>query len=116
MEYKRRPTPSPKTWAYGYEISPPTTQERLRAIEHLIEEEHANATLQTRKWQGRFVVQEQVTHLLVVSDSPDQELEVNRRLEAELTRLDAKFSLTPSVPLTDGEDPPFLIVGATPEA
>ena len=116
MEYKNRPPPFHKTWAYGYEISPPMTQERLRAIEHLLDEEHANAKLQTRTWQGRFIVQEQVTHLLVVSDSPDQQLEVNRRLEAELTRLDAGFSLTPPMPLDDGEKPPFLTPGSTPDA
>jgi len=92
------------------------TQERLRAVEHLLQEEHANAKLQTRTWQGRFIVQEQVTHLLVVSDSPDQELEVNRKLEEELTRLEAEFSLTPSMPLDDGEDPPLPTLGATPEA
>jgi hypothetical protein len=107
MEYKNRPIPSPKKWAYGYEISPPMTQVRLKAIEDLLEEEHANAKLQTRTWQGRFVVEEQVTHLLVVSDSPDQALEVNRRLEAELNRLEAGFSISPPMALDDGEDPRF---------
>ncbi len=116
METKNRPSPSRKKWAYGYEISPPVTQERLSAIERLLEEEHANARLQTRTWQSRFVVKEQVTHILVVSDSPDQQLEVNHRLEAELTRLEAVFSLTPSMPLDDGEKPLFLTSGATPQA
>ncbi len=116
MEFQNRVSKPQRKWAYGYEISPPMTQERLTAIEHLLQEEHANAKLRTRTWQGRFVVQEQVTHLLVVSDSPDQELEVNRRLEAEFTRLEAGFSLTPPMPLDDGEQPPFLTPGATPDA
>jgi len=115
MEYNSRPPPLQKTWAYGYEISPPMTQERLSAIGQLLEEEHTNAKLETRTWQGRFVVQEQVTHILVVSDSPDQELEVNRRLEAELTRIEALFSLTPPMSLDDDEAPPFRTPGATPD-
>lgn len=116
MQYQNGPTPSRKKWAYGYEISPPMTQGRLRAIEHLLEEEHANAKLQTRTWQGRFVVEEQVTHILVVSDSPDQGLEVNRSLEAELTRLEAVYTLTPSMPLGDDDGPPFLTAGEIPDA
>lgn len=116
MDFKNRPTPSRKKWAYGYEISPPMTQARLTAIEQLLEEEHANAKLQTRTWQGRFVVEEQVTHLLVVSDSPDQEMDVNRKLEEELHRLEAKFSLTPPVELGDGDEPPLWSIGGTPDA
>lgn len=96
-----RPSPSRATWAYGYEISPPMTQARLRAIEQLLEQEHSRATVQTRTWQGTFVVEEQVTHILVVSDSPDQKLEINRMLESELGKLDAAFSLTPSMPVGD---------------
>lgn len=115
MGYQNRPPRSQKKWAYGYEITPPMTQARLSAIEHLLEEEHAHAKLQTRTWQSRFVVQEQVTYILVVSDSPDQELEVNRRLEAELTKLDAVFLLTPPMPLDEGEGPPFPTPRATPD-
>lgn len=116
MGNQNRPPGSRTKWAYGYEIAPPMTQARLRAIEHLLEEEHANAKLQTRTWQGRFVVQERVTHILVVSDSSDQGLEVNRRLEAELDRLEAVFSLTPPMPVGDGEAPPSSTPGATPDA
>jgi hypothetical protein len=115
MGYQNRPPSSRNTWAYGYEIFPPMTQERLRAIEDLLEEEHASAKCHMRTWQARFVVQEKVTHILVVSDSSDQEMEVNRRVEAELARLEAVFSLTPPVPLGDGERPPFLTPGATPD-
>jgi len=103
MGYQNCRPSSRKTWAYGYEISPPMTPKRLKAIEHLLEAEHTNARRETRTWQGRFVVQEQVTHILVVSDSPDQALEVNRRLEAELSRLNAVFSVTPPLPIGGGE-------------
>jgi hypothetical protein len=116
MENQNPPPPSRKMWAYGYEISPPMTQERLKAIEHFLDEEHAEAKRQTRTWQGRFIVEEQVTHIMVVSDSSDQKSEVNRRLEAELTRLEAMYSLTPAMPLHDGEDPPFVLPGVVLDA
>jgi hypothetical protein len=88
--------PPGNTWAYGYEISPPMTPERLAIIERLLEEEHSIARLETRTWQARFVTEEQVTHVLVVSDSPDQQRDINRRLEEELGKLQAAFSLTPA--------------------
>ena len=101
MESKKRGPPSGEVWAYGYEITPPLARERLRMIENLVEEEHANAKSGARTWQGRLVVEEQVTHILVVSDSPDQDLEVNRRLETELRRLEALFSVTAPVALSE---------------
>jgi hypothetical protein len=94
MEQKRRqPTPG-TVWAYGYEIAPPLAEDRLHMIKAVLDSEHSNAMLDARTWEGRFVVEEQVTHILVVSNSPDQDLEVNRRLEAELKKLDARFSIT----------------------
>jgi hypothetical protein len=99
--------PSPRTiWAYGYEIAPPLSQDRLRVIEALVKDEHSSATLGARTWEGRLVVQEQVTHILVVSDSPDQDLEVNRKLEAELRRLEAGFSVTMPLAVVDRADSP----------
>jgi hypothetical protein len=87
-----KPGPAPReVWAYGYEIDPPVALDRLETIESLVDEEHTNAKLGARTWQGRLVVDEKVTHILVVSDTPDQDREVNRRLAAELKRLDALF-------------------------
>ena len=42
---------------------------------------------QTRVWAGRMVREQRVTHIMVVSDSPDQTLEVNRRLESRLEEI-----------------------------
>jgi hypothetical protein len=94
-----------KTWAYGYEISPPMTPERLAVIERLLDEEHSSARLETRTWQARFVTEEQVTHVLVVSDSPDQKREINRRLEEEFEKLKARFSLTPAMAVPGDAEP-----------
>lgn len=106
MGHKRR-IPPRTTWAYGYRIEPPLTQARLRVIEGLLGAERSNAKLGARTWEGRFVVEEQVTHILVVSDSPDQQLEVNHKLEAELRKLDAGYSITPAVAMADhGEAAP----------
>jgi hypothetical protein len=93
--------PPQAVWAYGYEIDPPVALDQLGTIESLVDEEHANAKLSARTWQGRLVVDEKVTHILVVSDSPDQDRDVNRRLEAELKRLKALFLVTPPVALAD---------------
>lgn len=94
MEKNTQGHPHRPVWAYGYEIAPSVERGRLAAIERLVEEEHSNARRGARTWEGRLVVEEQVTHILVVSDDPDQDLEVNRKLEAELKRLDAAFVMT----------------------
>jgi len=88
-------------WTYGYEILPPFPMERLRALEALLEDEHIRARQDSRTWVGRFLVEEQATHLLVVSDSPDQKRDVNVKVEAELQRLSAAFSITPPMEVSD---------------
>lgn len=97
MEQNKRGPPPRTIWAYGYEISPPLARDLLDSIEALVDDERSSARLDARTWEGRLVVEEQVTHILVVSDTPDQDLVVNRKLEAELKRMKAGFSIT--VPL-----------------
>jgi hypothetical protein len=46
------------------------------------------------------VPEEVITHILVVSDSPDQDHEGNRKLESELKELKAKFSVSVPMPLS----------------
>ena len=67
--------------------------------------EGVRARRDARTWEGRFVHQEQVTHILVVSDAAEQDLEVNRRLEAELRDLEASFSLTAPMAVDDEARP-----------
>jgi hypothetical protein len=48
------------------------------------------------------------TRILVVSDRPDQELEVNQLLEAKLNRLEAPFAITAAVAIEDYSGPGLL--------
>ena len=86
---------SPKAiWAYAYQIVPPQSDHRLRALEAILEQEHRDARREARTWAGRIVPEQQITHILVVSDNPEQDRDVNRRLENELKELNAEFSIT----------------------
>lgn len=95
------PVPNKTVWAYAYQIVPPQPEDRLRAIEALLDREQSEAGNGARTWVGRLVAQEHVTHILVVSDSPEQDLEVNRRMEAELRKLKAGFSITAPMQVAD---------------
>jgi hypothetical protein len=99
-----------RAWTYAYQIVPPQPEHRLRAIKDLLHGEHTHARLEARTWEGRLVSEEQVTHIMVVSDTPDQALDINRRVETELRNLEAGFALTvpmavedEATPLPDGD-------------
>jgi hypothetical protein len=95
-------TANPKTvWAYAYQILPPQPAARLHAIKSLLDHAHTEAQRDARTWTGRVVVEDQVTHILIVTDSPEQNHEVNRRLEAKLLELNAGFSITAPIAVAD---------------
>jgi len=81
-------------WAYAYQIVPPQASRRLGAIRTLLREETAAARDDARTWSGRLVLERQATHILIVSDAPGRNHSIDRRLEAEIERLDAAFSVT----------------------
>ena len=93
-------------WAYAYLIDPPQPEVRLRTLRILLDREQADATNRARTWATRLVAEEHVTHILVVSDSPVQDLEINRLVEAELHGLEAAFSMTAPVAVLEDEMPP----------
>jgi hypothetical protein len=96
-------TPNPSLesrWAYAYQLLPPQLADRLRTIQPLLDDEQADAHRSGRTWAGRVVPEELITHILVVSDSPDQDHEGNRKLESELKELKAKFSVSVPMPLS----------------
>lgn len=98
-------TPSTRTlWAYTYRLDPPQTVTRLKAVRALLEREHTAALARTGTWEGRLVVDDRISHILVLSDSPQLDGDVNRRLETELRALEASFALT--VPMAIGGELP----------
>ena len=100
MAKKTRGPPPKGLWAYAYDITLPDSEERLRTIQDLLDLEHLEARNGARTWGGQVVLEPQVTRILVVSDSPAQDRDVNGRLEAELKKLKAIFAI--SVPLAVG--------------
>lgn len=97
MTHDKHDHPTKSLWVYGYELAPPVLRERLRGIQDVLDAGHSEAELAGGIWEGRFVNGEHITHILVVSGSPAQDLDVNHRLEAELARLEAGFSTTASL-------------------
>jgi hypothetical protein len=96
------PSTGPTTnWAYAYELTPPQAEERLRGVKTLLEDAHRDAKQGARTWEGRLVQEQLITHILVVSDNPDQDTDVNRRLAAELRNLEAGFFVTLAMAVPD---------------
>jgi hypothetical protein len=88
-------------WAYAYRLLPPQTADRLKGIKALLEREHAEATRHESTWEGRLVVDERISHILVLTDSPELDLAANHRIESRLRALEADFALTVPMPILD---------------
>jgi hypothetical protein len=104
MAEKARSLEARPVWAYSYELVPPQTQERVLAIKAMLDDETARARKGERTWEGRLVHEEMITHILVVSDSPAQDLDVNHKLEEALRNLKAPYSITS--PMSVRDEPP----------
>jgi len=100
-------TTKPVIWAYTYKLDPPQSAERLNGIKELLDRESAAARKRAATWEARLVVDERISHILVLSDSPDLSSEANRRLEIELKALQAAYSLT--VPMAVGDEAPEVL-------
>jgi hypothetical protein len=88
-------------WAYGYEMIPPHREDRMTEIRGLLDRENDEAAQEGRTWTARLVTEERVTHVLIVSASPQLDLEINRKLEAELKNLGLRFVPTVPMPVHD---------------
>jgi hypothetical protein len=88
-------------WAYAYQIVPPQPSRRLSAIRTLLKNETAAARGGERAWSGRLVLGRRATRILIVSSVHGRGYPINRRLEAELERLDAAFSVTEPLAVAD---------------
>lgn len=89
-----KPSKEEPLWAYAYQLLPPRATDRMSSILELVDQENANALRNTRTWTARLVAEPQVTHVLVLSDTPDLDRDMNRRLEAKLRDLDVRFTVT----------------------
>jgi hypothetical protein len=89
---------------YAYEFARAPADDQLDAIRVVLDTEHSAARHDARTWTARLVSEQRLTHILVVSDSPDQTRAVNHRLENRLRLLNAAFSLTVPMPLDDDDD------------
>jgi hypothetical protein len=96
------PPDRPTIWAYAYRLLPPLAPSRLQQLKRLLEAEQSAARAREGKWEARFVTDDRVGHILVLSDTPDIDGESNKRIEAELRRLDASYSLTVPLAVDDG--------------
>lgn len=96
----------PTLWAYAYEVVPPQPSAEWAALRALLDAEHATAEREGHRWTGKLVYKQLVTHLLVVSDHPDQDRDINRRVEEWLKLVSPAFSITAPKALTVAEPPP----------
>jgi hypothetical protein len=89
-----KPSTEEPLWAYAYQLLPPRATDRMTRILELVHQENADAVRDARPWTARLVAERQVTHVLVLSDTPDLDGDMNRRLEARLRELDVRFTVT----------------------
>lgn len=95
-------------WAYAYRLDPPQPALRLRGVKALLEREHREAIAREATWEGRLVSDDRISHVLILSDTPDLTGPANRRLEIALQLIDARYVLTVPmvVPVESVDDPP----------
>ena len=86
-------------WVYAYQLDPPQPEPRFKKINSLVRQAQSAAKRKGRIWTGRIVVETLITHLLIVTDHPEQVPAVNRAIETELKQLDMGFALTGPAPL-----------------
>jgi hypothetical protein len=77
----------------------------MRSVQTLLARAHLDARDQARTWEGRLVREQHVTHILVVSDSPAEDGELNARLESGMRLVGAGFQRTAPLIVLDEPDP-----------
>ena len=97
-----RPAAARTLWAYCYEMVAPHAGDRMSAIRELVDRQNSEAARVGRTWTARLV-ERRVMHVLIVSTSPELDVDINRKLEAELTELGVRYLMT--VPMRVTEEP-----------
>src|SRR5216110_1862662 len=90
---KQRP-PAPKNSAYAYQLDPPQPEPRFAKLKILLRRARLAARRDGRLWTGQIVMEAHITHILVVTDAPDESRAVDRAIDAELKRLKMGFAIT----------------------
>ena len=93
MVPKQRPR-APESWAYAYQLNPPQPESRFAKIKILLRRARLAAQRDGRLWTGQVVKDAHITHILVVTDAPDEIRAVDRAIDAELKRLKMGFAIT----------------------
>ena len=81
-------------WVYAYQLDPPQPEPKFKKINSLVRQAQTTAERGGHLWTGRIVVETLVTHLLIVTDDPQQARGVNRAIEAQLKQHAMGFALT----------------------
>ena len=90
---KQRPR-APKSWAYAYQLDPPQPEPRFAKLKTLLRRARLAARRDGRLWTGQIVAEAHITHILIVTDAPDEVRAVDRAIDAELKRLKMGFAVT----------------------
>jgi hypothetical protein len=93
MVPKQRPRAA-ESWAYAYQLNPPQPEPRFAKIKMLLRRAGLAAKRVGRLWTGQVVKDAHITHILVVTNAPDEVRAVDQAIEAELKRLKMGFTIT----------------------
>jgi hypothetical protein len=72
-------------------------------IRGVLNRQNAEAARDGRTWTARLVTT-RLIHVLVVSASPEQNVDINRRLEADLAALGVQYLMTAPMRVSDDDD------------
>ncbi len=90
---KQRPR-APESWAYAYQLNPPQPEPRFAKVKALLRRARQAAQRDGHLWTGQIVMETHITHILVVTDDPDEVRVVDRVIGTELKRLKMGFAIT----------------------
>ena len=93
MAPKQRPR-TPDRWAYAYQLDPPQPEPRFAKVKLLLRRAGQAAQRVGRLWTGQIIMEAHITHILVVTDDPDEVRAVDQAIDAELKRLKMGFAIT----------------------
>jgi hypothetical protein len=95
-----KPAAARPLWAYGYEMVAPHPAGCMAEIRGVLDRQNAEAARAGRTWAARLVTT-RLVHVLIVSGSPELDLDVNCELEAELAGLGVRYLVTLPMQVSD---------------